>query len=257
MTVKRAIVIFLVVFFTLLVAFLLASSAGAEVDGEFGYLPVHPWYRGGQSSTDCWRWWHPDGWKIEACCLDNPANPPYEGQEYYRDGDKLFPMAGNNQPMKIIKELERPQPTPTPEPKEYRLYLPMAFSGYKFYRCDCQYHTCVISINTSVWRTLYLLEYPKMGTVSGVLNLDASKNQKLNVRCHFKGGSVHNDPGYSYTVLIIDCKGKPSYQVNCPNGICPSIGCGGLNGTAPCVATSATYTCDKICRGKWNMTDTP
>lgn len=254
---KAAIVILSVASLVVSYALLIVTNVTAEVEGEFGYLPTRPWYRGGQSKADCWRWWHPDGWKIEACCLDNSLDPPYEGEEYYRDGDKLFPMSGNNQPMKITKELERPQPTPTPEPKEYRTYIPMAFGGYAFYQCDCSHHTCDIAVDRSVLYTLYLLEYPRMGTINGKINLDASKNQHLNVHCYFKRGSVHDDPGYSHTVLIIDCKGKPTYQVSCPDGVCPSIGCNGLNGTQPCIATVGTYTCDKVCRGKLDLTDSP
>jgi hypothetical protein len=262
---RRAVVIFIMILLTLIPLFLLPGNVEAEIDGEFGYLPTHPWYRRESCGTDCFFFVHPDGWKVKAICLEPDMKIPEWDKEHYRDGDKLIPMEGGNiyQPFKITHVVEEPTPTPvptptaTPEPQIYRYYIPTILREYKFYECDCSFHTCDILINTSVWRTLYLLEYPLMGTVTGILNLDATQHDALNVRCYFKRGSVHGDPGYSHTILIVDCKGKDAYTVVCPNGICPPIGCGGLNGTAPCVGTAATYTCDKICRGKFSMTDTP
>ena len=259
---KIKLIVGLLLVLALLFPTIALAGTGADIpeveyiDGEYDHLPTWWVVESWNTSTDCGYWVSPDRanpeWRVKACCLEpDNAHLPEPGDSYYRDGGKLFGYNHTAQDAKIHTVVLEPPP----EPKEYRLYIPMAFSGHKFYACDCQYHTCIISVDHNIWRTLYLLEYPQMGTVNGTLNLDATKNQKLNIRCYFKRGSVHSDPGYDKTILIIDCKGKDAYTVYCPNGICPSISCNGLNGTAPCIATAATYTCDLICRGKFNLTD--
>lgn len=197
----------------------------------------------------------------------NPDDPnPALWSRYIREGSRKFlPDGHNGQPLLWKDTLKRVEPTPIPPatptqpptPTPHPAYIPMINPPHGNPVCDCKDHKCDLNVADRNWYSLWMVEYPYWGTIDDKINLDAGKGEELYITCRYKGGEITNDQWYKYTTLSVDCEGKPEWTETSYNGRFNPIPCSKLNGTASCIARLQTLTCDKICQGYFDLTDSP
>ena len=197
---------------------------------------------------------------ILTTCMDDSKPNPKKWSRYIRTGSRTFEADGHGgQPLKWKDTLKRVEPTPTPAPTStpHPAYIPIVNPPHGNPVCDCENHKCDLNVANRDWYSLWMQEYPLWGTIPDEINLNASKNEELYITCRYKGGNITDDPWYDRTELSVDCQGKPEWNETSYNGQFNPIPCSKLNGTASCTAVLKTYTCDKVCRGYFDLTDSP
>lgn len=228
--------------------FIWQEEYGVITESDILDLPVGPWINIYWNHAESWgRWQHTDDkgniWIIQAHCLEPDQKEPYIGQEFYRDGRKLFSYTNQNtvQDMGIDFIIEEPEDTSSTN----------GLWWMNMYRvgCTCDGYTADIFIDGVLVKSdIRLDEYPNMAISDYYMNL--FPGQKVTVRLKWFGMDIHYDSDFSWATLQINCDNKPATVLDCSSGECPKWGCEKMNGLEECRMTITAQTCT-MCLGRW------
>lgn len=233
--------------------FVWQEEYGVVTEDDILELPVGPWVNIYWNSSGSWgKWQHTDTdgnvWVIQAHCLEPDQKEPYIGQEFYRDGRKLFSYSGQNtyQDMGIDFIIEEPDDDTSSRNGLWWM------NDYRV-GCTCLGYTADIFVDGILVRgNVNLTEYPNMNIINYYMNLYSG--QKVTVRFKWFGMDIHYDSDFQWATLQINCDGKPSTTLDCSSGECPRWGCEVMNGTSECRFTLTAQTCT-MCLARWTGTD--